>query len=631
MCGIVAIVHKNPNDKINFNKLRLMTDMLYHRGPDDDGYVIFYYGQSFDIKNINRDTNSVLKLYTNSNFSESNGKKGSVAFGFRRLSILDLSPLGHQPMNYLNRYWIIFNGEIYNYKELKIELIRSGYHFKSETDTEVILAAYDCWGNKCFNKFNGMWAFIIYDIEANKIIVSRDRFGIKPLYYFEDEEMLIFASEIKAIHKANLESKKVDLEKCISFLRDGDDSYSTDTVLTNIKRFPVASYYILNSINPNISITGISKYWTLSVNNDDYSIDNEHLEENLNIYRELLESSVQLRRRSDVKVGAALSGGLDSSSIVYFIMNASGSRPESFETFSNVYPDAQLKRYDETTYINILTDYLKVENHKTTPNNDLIFEDFSKMIYYADLPTHASNISGWYTYKLIKKNGVTVTLDGQGADELLAGYNSYYSTYLKDLKLSLLISEFKNSKNNYPDLHLVQILSTKSFTHLPNSLRKIIKSYFRLNKKIDLPLNKVLELDMKYNLSYLLRYGDFLSMSHSVESRLPFLDYRLVEFVFKLNQSYKISNGWTKYISRLAMNKLLPNNIVWRKEKVGWPNADDFWFGEIHKDKVKNLLTHSHLLSSILSVKGKQNLLDEKFNSRKLRALSLSVWEEKFL
>lgn len=631
MCGFVVTICKNPFSKINFPEFKEMTNTLYHRGPDDEGYALFYNGQVFGINIFKHNADLVLKNYHTQNSNEDNSKIGSIAFGFRRLAILDLSSLGHQPMCYRNRYWIVYNGEIYNYKELRSELIESGYTFKSGTDTEVILAAYDRWGNNCFNKFNGMWALIIYDIEKNKIIVSRDRFGIKPLYYFENEDKLIFASEAKAIHKANLESKIIDLKRTRHFFMDGDNSYSSDTILAAIKRFPAASYFTFSSTNPHIDTNEIRKYWTLFVNTDRYLYDKEHLDENLDNYRQLLESSVSLRRRSDVKVGAALSGGLDSSSIVYFIMNASGSKPEIFETFSNVYNDPGLVKLDESEYINHLTDFLKVKNNKTTPKNETVFDDFSDMIYHADLPTNSSNISGWYTYKLIKQEGVTVTLDGQGADEMLAGYNSYYLTHLKDLELNILFDELSSCRNNNSDLDLKKVIMANILMKTPGYLRKIVLNLFRLNNKMNLRLNQVLELDMKDNLSNLLRYGDFLSMAHSVESRLPFLDYRLVEFVFSLNQSYKISKGWTKYISRLSMNELLPDKVVWRKEKIGWPNADELWFDKLHKDKVTNLLAQSKLLSSIMSLEEKKNMMLGEFNSQKMRALSLSMWEKRFL
>lgn len=631
MCGFVVTICKNPFSKINFPEFKEMTDTLYHRGPDDEGYALFYNGLVYDINSFNSNNHLLLKQYHDSIPNTSGFKKGSVAFGFRRLAILDLSSLGHQPMCYKDRYWIVFNGEIYNYKELRSELIESGYTFKSGTDTEVILAAYDHWGNNCFNKFNGMWAFIIYDIQENDLIISRDRFGIKPLYYFEDTRYFIFASEIKAIHKANLESKIFDTQRLKSFLVNGDDSYSALTVFKNIKRFPAASYYVMNSEVPQLEEENISIYWRLNINSDKYLPDENNINKNLDTYRDILESAVSLRRRSDVKVGAALSGGLDSSSIVYFIMNAAGDKPDVFETFSSVYTDTELSKLDESKYIEHLSDHLKVRNNKIVPNKDYAFKDFSDIAYHADLPINSSLISGWYTYRLIKQSGVTVTLDGQGADEILAGYNSYYLAHLKDLRLKDLIGEIKSVRENYPDLNTNKIVAAKIISSIPEFLRITIINKLNLSKIYSLPLNQVLALDMRNNLGNLLRYGDFLSMAHSVESRLPFLDYRLVEFLFSLNRCYKISKGWSKYISRLAMNGLLPNQVVWRKEKIGWPSPEEYWFGKIFKDDAQNFLIKSHLLSDITSAKERIVLTGGKFNSRQLRALALCFWEQRIL
>lgn len=631
MCGFVVTICKNPFSKINFPEFKEMTDTLYHRGPDDEGYTLFYNGLVYDINSFNSNNHFLLKQYQDSIPNTSNFKKGSIAFGFRRLAILDLSSLGHQPMCYMGRYWIVFNGEIYNYKELRSQLIESGYAFKSGTDTEVILASYDHWGNNCFNKFNGMWALIIYDIQENKLVISRDRFGIKPLYYFENTRYFIFASEIKAIHKANLESKIVNTQRLKSFLVNGDDSYSTRTVFQNIRRFPTASYCVMNSEIPQIEEENISIYWRLNINSDKYLLDKNSINNNLDTYRDILASAVSLRRRSDVKVGAALSGGLDSSSIVYFIMNAAGNKPDIFETFSSVYTDIELAKLDESKYIEHLTDYLKVRNNKIVPKRDHAFKDFSDIAYHADLPINSSLISGWYTYQLIKQSGVTVTLDGQGADEILAGYNSYYLAHLKDLRLKDLIGEIKCVRENYLDLDTKKIITAKIINSLPKFLKITISNQLNLSKIYSLPLNQVLALDIRNNLGNLLRYGDFLSMAHSVESRLPFLDYRLVEFLFSLNHSYKISKGWTKYISRLAMSGLLPNQVVWRKEKIGWPSPEEYWFGKIFKDDAQNFLIKSHLLSDITSAKERITIVGGKFDSKQLRALALCFWEQRIL
>lgn len=631
MSGLLAIIAKDSVEKINFQKLKVMTDSLYHRGPDDEGYALFYNGEIFEIANEVRNTDQTLKEYYNSKFNSGNPIKGSLAFGFRRLSVIDLTSQGHQPMNYLNRYWIVCDGAIYNYKELRLELIQLGYSFKSESDTEVILASYDYWGVECFNKFNGMWAFIIYDTRKNELIISRDRFGIKPLFYFENNDKIILASEIKAIHKASLNSQKVSENLARSFIMSGEILNSSNTLFTNIKRFPAASYFKASLVNFNIEKEKIIKYWTLSINNDEYFFNENEFIKNINTYLTLLKNSVELHSVSDFQVGATLSGGLDSSSIVYFLNKNQSHAIHPIETCSNVYNDIRFKELDESSNINLLSEFLKLKSHKIQPNNDKVFEDFSDMIYYSDLPTQTTNISGWYTYKLINTIGLRVTLDGMVADTLFSGLYSDYAIFLKDLNLRYFIKELNNTKSIYSDLNRYKITQYKLFRSLPKFLQIYLAKSLNMKEDIFLPFNDYLNHHLLGFVQHVLRYIDSMSMAHSIESRLPFLDYRLVEFAFNLNKGYKIHNGWTKYICRSSMNKLLPDEIVWKKEKIGWANADNFWFDELHFDKVTSLLKNSHLLSEVLSSSERENIIKSKLNFQKTLALSLSMWERRCL
>ncbi len=484
----------------------------------------------------------------------------------------------------------------------------------------------------CFNKFNGMWALIIYDIAENLILISRDRFGLKPLYYFEDKNKIVFASEIKAIHKAGLDSKKIDLENAKLFLVNGDNSWASDTILTSVKRFPARSYCALSSVNPGFDLKNINYYWTLKINKGRYNFNKEELDKNLNIYRELLKSSIKLRQKAAVKVGATLSGGFDSSSIVYFMLNKDESRSTPLETFSNVYEDIDRREFQESPHINLVTDFLKVNNHKTTPINESVFDDFSEMIYHADLPTNFSNISGWYTYKLIKQKGTKITLDGLAADGMFAGSNADYKNYFNGLKIKSFLNELMNTKKNFPEFNPTKMILFRLMVSFPeNSWWNPFKFYFKQRNHLYLSLNESLSFFFNHELFNGLHYIDSMSMAHSIESRQPFLDYRLVEFAFALNQSYKISQGWTKHFCRLAMSGLLPDEVVWRKDETGWPNADELWFDNIHKDKVANLLGQSKLLPSLISSDEMKVFIDGKINEKKMRALSLSMWEMRFL
>ncbi|MBK7380889.1 MAG: asparagine synthase (glutamine-hydrolyzing) [Ignavibacteriales bacterium] len=550
MCGFVAIICKNSRDYFNFLQLKVMTDTLIHRGPDDEGYLIINKNLIYDIKNqinLNNSDNSNQILINDPRIKEISGE---LLFGFRRLSILDTSSKGHQPMNYLKRYWIVFNGEIYNYLELQAELKNYKYQFNTNSDTEVILAAYDHWGVKCFEKFNGMWALIIYDSIKRNVVISRDRFGIKPIYYYDDGKTLIFASEIKAIHKSKRDTKLISIDKCKNFLSIGENSSLTTTLFNNIHRFPCATF---SCIKLNLSVNTelvFKKYWTLNINESIEKFDKRKLDDYADKYIIILADAVKLRLRADVKVGAALSGGLDSSSIVYLITHNLGISAKNFQTFSNVYPLPGFDDIDESKYIKTLVNYFDINSAVITPNPEGLFDEYIKMIYHSDLPPNGSNMSGWHTYKLTKNNGVIVTLDGQGADEILAGYSSYIFNYLNELSFLRFFTEIKKFRNFRPKIDMNRMILAKLFFRLQHDVVKIIANHFGINQKMGAKLNDALEIDLRDNLANLLRYGDYLSMAHSVESRLPFLDYRLVEFLFAISSTYKMHDGWTKYISR---------------------------------------------------------------------------------
>lgn len=626
MCGFVVVVGKSGN-VFPFNMLKGMTDAIYHRGPDDEGYLLFQDKKYFDIRTKNRQL--YVKGEDDTLHQPIDTLYGNLLFGFRRLSIIDLSELGHQPMQLRDRYWVVFNGEIYNYKELREELIRLGHVFISQTDTEVLLAAFDQWGVNSFNRFNGMWSFVIYDIHEQKLIVSRDRFGEKPLYYYEDNNFLILASEIKSIHKAIRSSLDINIQFGRNFIEFGDNSFHDETFLSNVFRFPSASYSVIEVNDVSNKIRSTEHYWNLTINKDISYFDGQKIECFAERYTELLSDAVRIRCQADVKIGAALSGGLDSSSIVYFIKNSPQINMSDLSTFSNIYENDRLKHIDESVYIKELWQFLGVNGNAISPKDSEIMSVFSDMIYHADLPTNSSNISGWYTYKLTKSKNTTVTLDGQGADELLAGYSSYYTVFLANTPSVKLLKEIRGANNNFTasDLFKAAIMSLK--IKMQNYLRSRSFKALKLNKYSG-TLNEVLQYDMRYNLSNLLRYGDFLSMAHSVESRLPFLDVRLVEFLFGINSSFKIHDGWTKYISRYAMREKLPSKIVWRKDKIGWANADEYWFGELYKDQVDEIISNSNLIKELLSVNQYRQLKKLPI-AKRIRLLNIALWETRFV
>lgn len=547
-----------------------MTDSLIHRGPDDEGYLI---GGPFENEGELPKCDFIKCPY-------------SLAFGHRRLAIVDLSPQGHQPMKYRDSYWIVYNGEIYNYPELRDELEKIGYEFNSHTDTEVIVASYDAWGRECLKKFNGMWAFVIYDVNNKKIFISRDRFGIKPLYYYQDDENFIFASEIKALFKHPLVMKKPNRDYCKMYLEKGPQEHLRETAFEGIYRFDNACF-LECAIEEIFRPFKERKFWHVTPNISDEPYNEEKAREYSEKYYQLLDDAVRLRLRADVKVGSALSGGLDSSSIVYLINQhlKSNNQTERQETFSSVYRSMGTEYCDESQFIDTLARALNVKSNQIEPRTEDILKEHEKFVYYLDTPASNTLMSSWHTYKLVKRSGVTVTLDGQGADEQLAGDLGDLTNYFSTIPFSQLFREmppFLSVPGSLPFLiyGLIKNILIKTI-----GLKATVSICNFFGKKCDIkPVNKVFCDDLELSLETLFHYADRGSMAFSIESRMPFMDYRLVEFLASVPASYKIHAGWTKYIARKAFDQRLPANICWRKDKMGWPIPEEFWFKNKYRE-----------------------------------------------
>ena len=591
MCGITGIISKK---RIEKDIIEPMTDTIIHRGPDGFGY---YYGEKF-------------------------------VFGHRRLSIVDLSDAGHQPMQYLNRYVITFNGEVYNHLELRKELEKNGYVFQSHTDTEVIMASYDFWSVDCLSKFNGMWAFVIHDRLKDKYFMSRDRFGKKPFYYYKDQEKFIFGSEIKVILAHPDVESKPNLKFLDSYVQNGAKEYIKETAFENIFRFDFSSYFegSLEDIFENFEQ---NKFWEIKPNLSHEKFDEEKAKEYAKQYYELLEDAVRIRLRADVKVGSALSGGLDSSSIVYLVnkLLKEQDKEELQETFSSVYKSDGTQECDESYFIDIMAKKLGVHSNQIEPKEDEIPSQIEKMIWHLENPPDNSLMSSWHTFKLVASTDVKVTLDGQGADEQLGGYLPYLLNYISSLSIVDMFSQAKkclqipnSSKYVFVGLCLgiYRVLFGEKF--LKFTIKNIFKRDFETN------LNKKLGIDTMSSLITLIHYADHASMAFSIESRMPFMDYRLVEFLASVPACYKMRDGWTKYLARLAFDGKLPDEINWRKDKMGWPIPEKKWFyGNLNRWFIENI--ESCKLSKKLSFKEKEN----KRFSNNIKRMNLSIWEKSFL
>lgn len=470
-----------------------------------------------------------------------------IALGHTRLAILDLSERGKQPMTD-GDHTIVFNGEIYNYLELKEQLFYNGERFKSNTDTEVLLKTWKKLGND--SMFNGMWAYAIWDAGNKKLTLSRDKFGIKPLYYFTHGDTTVFASEVKALVKVypkiTGENPEVNIMKIANFFANIKMEHTKDTFIKNIYKLP--TYYDLPRIRYHTTPENFKKYF---------------------------DNALELRLRSDVEIGSCLSGGLDSSSIVCSLMK-NGSI-EKMHTFSACYHDTSI---DERPYMHEITDgNEKIIPHEVFPSIDMLRKDMDSLIYYQDEPFETTTIlAQWCVMKEAKKQGIKVLLDGQGADEVLAGYVRYkwlVSSRPQDRVRGLL---WKNTKirSEYRKLREWDV---------PKEMWKHI-DYPNMSRDGFTNLENKLHEDVVMSLPRLLRYEDRNSMAHGIEARVPFLDFDMVDYCFSMHDSFKINEGWTKYIMREAMSGVLPEKIRWRKDKIGFWTPHKLWMDEL-KDEVE--------------------------------------------
>lgn len=591
MCGICGIISKNA---INRSDLELMNKTLSHRGPDAQGY---YYDKQ-------------------------------IAFAHSRLSIIDLSVNGNQPMHFQDRYVITFNGEIYNYLEIKSVLEGLNYKFHTQSDTEVIMAAYDYYGTSCLRMFNGAWAFCIYDKQKQEAFISRDRLGKKPLYIYHKDKKIIFASEIKAILKHPEVTASVNEEwvkKYIShglYFIDGSNAFDLSS-FNDISEFPPAHYGVIKvqeELGSNLSLT---KYWHIETKREFSG----SFEEAVGLFKDLLTDAVKIRLRSDVPVGTAL-GGMDSSIIVHLINQLRGENTQQKQmTFSSVYHKPETKYCDESEFIQKTSQFLKVDNYTIEPDSQQVLEEHRKVIYAMDIPVNSSCLSGWHTYKRVAQSPVRVTLDGQGADEILGGYLSYLIYYLSSMKPGAMIREIQKFKDIPQTKQYIIKSFLLKFLRGCNLPEQKIKNILRISHTSPY-LNQVLKEDILGSLRLLLFYGDRESMAFSIESRMPYTDYRLIEFMMQVPADYKIKDGWTKMISRTAFKDELPKDVIWRRDKMGWSIPDHYWFNHLYKTQVDHSIQSSDICKHYLK-NDIRKVGDLSFNMR-LRLFNLCVWHDLF-
>ncbi len=642
MCGIAgALVLDAQARPIRAEELRTMAGRERWRGPDDEGYLLettdgrrFLFGGA----DTAEETHASGLAYAPARDVPGGDVPGTVGLAFRRLSILDLSPAGHQPMcDPTGRYWIVFNGEIYNYLELRDERAARGTVFRSTGDTEVLLAAFATWGPAMLDRLNGMWGMAIWDAQERSLFCARDRFGVKPLYYSVRDGRLEFASELKPLVLAGPRTPRAEAIHAL-LARDWVD-HTAETFVAGVLQLQ-AGHFLWARPGRGIEVR---RWWNLdpkrrTVLDARGTIDR---------FAELFEDAVRLRLRSDVPVGTCLSGGLDSSAIV---VTAARLLPHRMRTFTVAYDEGSA--YDERPFVRAAVEASNAEASIVVPDGTDLWETLDDLVWHQEEPAAGSGLySQWHVMKLAGRGGagMKVLLDGQGGDELLGGYHRYYFPYLRDLLARGRFGEFAQAFGGVAveqRLGYAQTLAKIAFPLLPpaffewgrrtfgqgtdrvlgEALRPFQAAEPRPPARFSGALSNQLAWDMTARfLPSLLRYEDRNSMAFSIETRLPFLDYRLAEFVFSLEDEWRIRGTTTKHLLREAVGPRLPEAVRARKDKMGYETPFDLWLRTREAAAVRDLLLAPDARSrAYLDRAALARELEDFLAGR--RAIGLQVW-----
>lgn len=640
MCGIAGIVNVERRDIDLAKGARVLSEKLRHRGPDDEGFL-FFEGES-SVCAFGEDTqkSSIGNAY---NFSAKvsvteAAKEKSAVFMHRRLSIIDTGPGGYQPMcDAEENCWITYNGEIYNYIELRKELEQLGHRFRTQSDTEVLLHSYLQWGEECLRKLNGMFAFALWDKKNKKIFCARDRGGVKPLYYYFKNGIFCFASELKALKALPFVETGLNERAVHHYLLHDALEYEPEGFLKNVFELFPAHYLSLDLENKDIQI---KNYFSVTPSTEFSSFkENEFLSAKEDT-RLLVTDAILKRLRSDVPVGCCLSGGIDSS----IISGVIAGHNKNFNAFTATFPNESI---DESAFAKEVVAFTKAKWHTVTPTEEELIRDYEEMVYALDIPIWStSTYAQFRVMRLAKEHSIKVVLDGQGGDELFAGYGHYYTTFVNEL---LRNKQFKTAAGEIKDIgNSFWLRYTKE-----NTKRKL---HYNANKKFLQPefikayKGPVEENDLKTlnghlhhdffggRLKTYLRCEDRCGMHHSVESRTPFADdTALIEKAFQLPAVFKMHKGTSKYILRESMKDVLPGGVYTRKDKMGFVTPHNKWLGSLLQKYTG--LTESALLKQFFSkgfldklghLSAKNNHLPNgsytKEDSLSFKALTLSVW-----
>jgi len=565
MCGIFGYIdlQKFFNDDL-VEKLKALTDLVHYRGPDGRNFLTLNYQAGI----------------------RKNSLESNVFLGHRRLAIIDLSDAGLQPMMDGDVY-IVFNGEIFNYIELRNELKAYGQTFRTDTDTEIILKLYRQYGQSGFDRLNGMWAFALVDCATQQLILSRDRFSIKPLYYTRIGQVFAFSSEIKQLIPL-LPSVTPNHSTLRTFIAQGLLDFSEETMFQSVQMVRPRNNFVLDLK------TGLEKtteYWNYAPANT------LSVEDAIEKFRELFIDSIRIRLRSDVKVGALVSGGLDSSAIACVATYVLGTELETFSVVSNE------EKYSEGRFVSILAE-AGIKNTTLSFDGNEALRRCDEVIWHNDEPVCGFSAVAHYLMveKIKKETDIIVLLSGQGGDECLCGYRKYYFFYILELlRRGRLIEALSLYAESWRQKTVVRQFSLgEAKRYLPKLANRAEHGFLlgdpvaeNVGMRKTLRERQMLDLEV-YSVPVLAHYEDRNSMAHSREIRLPFLDHRLVDLCVNLSPTLKIAKGWTKYILRQAIGEL-PDAIRWRRDKEGFLNPEERWLRDELRPTIEHLFENSRL------------------------------------
>jgi asparagine synthase (glutamine-hydrolysing) len=630
MCGIAGLIDLSGRP-VEPALLRAMADVIHHRGPDDEGYLLIEHSSGRHTRYCGPASPSPLQAALPHIGAASAEGRCDIGLAHRRFSIIDLSPAGHQPLfSDDDSCCVVFNGEIYNYIELRAELAQQGVRFRSQSDTEVLINAYRAWGTDCFRRFNGFWALALYDFRKRQLILSRDRLGKKPLYWTRRGSRLYFASEIKSLLQVPeiAAARKVNETAAWHWCVDGRRDLEFSTLFDGISSFPAASWTVVDESFPQNTVI----FW--EVPRERLREKDIGIPEATRLVRETLDDAVRIRLRADVPLAIELSGGIDSSTVLAL---AARHHPERLTTYTVKYPDA---RWDEEPFARSVASRYNVDYRVLEPDLGGFWRQLLAFTYLQEEPYHSPNMHvSQVIWRLMRVDGTKVTLTGAAGDELFAGYAAYYwKAQIENLlrgRWGHLVDNARHWTDRPPHLlmgfmrELVAALGIRPLVRwikeaipaLDNQFIRGVATPARQYHHVMLSA-WLREETVNTLIPYWLRSGEKNYMGIPFEARCPFLDYRVVEVATRLPTTYLLRHGWHKWILRKAMEELLPQDVVWRRVKMGFPYPYERFY-QSYREVIDTILATARNPYVDLS---RPERLRENW-----RALSFLLWYELFI